>query len=39
MTLLEFEISAIVRLFEHSLAWPFFGIAMKTDLFQSCAHC
>ena len=23
--------------FEHSLALPFFGIGMKTDLFQSCA--
>ena len=22
-----------------SLAWPFFGIGMKTDLFQSCGHC
>ena len=26
--------SAIVWYFEHSLALPFFGIAMKTDLFQ-----
>ena len=25
--------------FEHSLALPFFGIGMKTDLFQSCDHC
>ena len=25
--------------FEHSLALPFFGIGMKTDLFQSCGHC
>ena len=25
--------------FEHSLAVPFFGIGMKTDLFQSCGHC
>jgi len=24
---------------EHSLALPFFGIEMKTDLFQSCGHC
>ena len=24
---------------EHSLTLPFFGIGMKTDLFQSCAHC
>ena len=31
--------SAIVRLFEHSLALLFFGIGMKTDLFQSCGHC
>ena len=33
------EISAIVWYFEHSLALPFFGIGMKTDLFQSCGHC
>ena len=25
--------------FEHSLALPFFGIGMKTDLFLSCSHC
>ena len=25
--------------FEHSLALPFFGLRMKTDLFQSCGHC
>ena len=25
--------------FEHSLALPFFGTGMKTDLFQSCGHC
>ena len=31
--------STIVRSFEHSLALPFFGIGMKTDLFQSCGHC
>ena len=24
---------------EHSLALPFIGIGMKTDLFQSCGHC
>ena len=24
--------------FEYSLAFPFFGIGMKTDLFQSCGH-
>ena len=28
------EMSAIVWYFEHSLALPFFGIGMKTDLFQ-----
>ena len=27
------------RYFEHSLTLPFFGIGMKTDLFQSCGHC
>ena len=31
--------SAIVQQFEHSLALPFFGIGMKTDIFQSCGHC
>ena len=25
--------------FEYSLSLPFFGIRMKTDLFQSCGHC
>ena len=39
ITLLECEMSAIVQYFEHSLAFPFFGIGMKTDLFQSCGHC
>ena len=24
---------------EHSLALPFFGIGVKTDLFQPCGHC
>ena len=24
---------------KHFLALPFFGIGMKTDLFQSCGHC
>jgi len=38
ITLLAREMSAIVRWFEHSLALPFFGIGMKTDLFQSCGH-
>ena len=31
--------SAIVWWFEHSLALLFFGIGMKTDLYQSCGHC
>ena len=39
ITLLTCEMSAIVWSFEHSLALPFFGIGMKTDLFQSCGHC
>ena len=39
ITLLACEMSATVRWFEHSLALPFFGIGMKTDLFQSCGHC
>ena len=38
-TLLACEMNAIVWWFEHSLALPFFGIGMKTDLFQSCGHC
>ena len=37
--LLACEMSAIVQLSEHSLALPFFGIWVKTDLFQSCGHC
>ena len=37
--LLACEMRAIVGYFEHSLALPFFGIGMKTDLFQSCGHC
>ena len=39
ITLLVCEMSAIVQQLEHSLALPFFGIGMKTDLFQSCGHC
>ena len=39
ITLLACEMSAIGWQFEHSLALPFFGIGMKTDLFQSCGHC
>ena len=38
ITLLANEMSAIVQEFEHSLVLPFFGIEMKTDLFQSCGH-
>ena len=37
LILLACEMSAVE--FEHSLALPFFGIGMKTDLFQSCGHC
>ena len=37
--LLACEMSAIVRSFEQSLAFPLFGIGMKTDLFQSCGSC
>ena len=32
MTLLAYEMNTIVQQFEHSLALPFFGIGMKTDL-------
>ena len=39
ITLLACEMSAIVWYFEHSLTCPFFGIGMKTELFQSCGHC
>ena len=39
ITLLACEMRAIVPSFEHSFALPFFGIVMKTDLFQSCCHC
>ena len=39
ITLLACEMNAIVRYFEHSLALPFFGIRMKTDLFPSYDHC
>ena len=39
ITLLACEMSAVVWQSEHSLALPFFGIEMKTDLFQSCGHC
>ena len=36
--LLAWEMSAIVPEFEHSLALPFFGIGIKTYLFQSCGY-
>ena len=39
ITLLVCEMSAIVQWFEHSLALPFLGIGMQTDLFQSYGHC
>ena len=39
ITLVAYEMSAIVQQFEHSLALRFFRIGMKTDLFQSCGHC
>ena len=39
ITLLACEMSAIVQWFEHALALPFFGIGMKSDVFQSCGHC
>ena len=32
------EMSAIVQKFKHYLALPFFGIGMKTDIFQSCSY-
>ena len=37
--LLACEMSAILWQFEYSLALPFFGVGMKTDLFQFCGHC
>ena len=36
--LLAYEMSAVVPKFEHSLPLPFFGIGIKTVLFQSCVH-
>ena len=39
ITLLVCEMGAIVWWFEHSLVLPFFGIGMKTDIYQSCGHC
>ena len=37
--MLKIPESLMHREFEHSLALPFFGIGMKTDLFQSCGYC
>ena len=39
VSLLAYEMNTIVQSFEHCLAVPFFGIGMKTELFQSCGHC
>ena len=39
ITLLACEMRAIMWWCEHSLALPFFGLRMKTDLFHSCGHC
>ena len=39
ITLLACKMSAIVWEFQRSLALPFFGIGMKTDLFQFCGYC
>ena len=39
ITLLMCKMSAIVQHFEHSLALPFFGIGMNSELSQSCGHC
>ena len=39
ITSLACEMSAIVQYSEHSFSLPFFGIGMKTYLFQSCGHC
>ena len=39
ITLVVCEMSVTIRWLEHSLALPFLGIRMKTDLFQSRGHC
>ena len=39
ITLLACEMNTTIWWFEHSLALPFFGIGMKTDLFKPCGHC
>ena len=38
ITLLVCEMSVVVRYCEHSLALPFFGTGMKTDLFEGSHH-
>ena len=38
ITLLVCGMSTIAQWFEHSLALLFFGVGMKTDLFQACGH-
>ena len=38
-TLLACEMSTIVQECGHSLALPFLGIGIQTDLFQFCGHC
>ena len=39
ITLLACLMNATLQQLEHSLALPFFGIGMKTDIFQSCGNC
>ena len=39
ITLLAWEISAIVQWLVHSLVLLFLGVRMRIDLFQSCGHC
>ena len=38
ITLLVFEMSAILQSFDHSFSLPSFGIRMKNDFFHSCGH-
>ena len=38
ITLLVWEMSAIVQWFKYSLVLPFLGIWIRIDLFQSCGH-
>ena len=39
MTLLAWEMNAIIRCLGHSLVLPFLGTGLRIDLFQSCGHC